>query len=254
MRIHCMKHNHIAPFFKSLLIVFVLLAGCSKDTPTTITPVPAPDVPVVPPSTGGTLTVGKYLALGDSYTIGQNVASEERFPAQTVKLLQQNGVNVNSLVYIAATGWTTNSLLSAINSATLQPPYDLVSLLIGVNDQYQTRDTTNYRSRFTTLLNKAIELSGNRPARVFVVSIPDYSVTPFVQDAMKEQVSKEIEWFNNINREVTIARNISYTDITPSSREAATNRSLIASDGLHPSGLEYMKWAAMLAPKMKAAL
>ncbi len=196
----------------------------------------------------------RYLALGDSYTIGQSVAATDRFPAQTVAQLRSKGIRMHDPEYIATTGWTTSNLLNALHTQNPQGPYDAVSLLIGVNDQYQTHDTTNYRSRFTQLLTQAIVLAGNRTARVFVVSIPDYSATPFVATSNKAQVSKELDWFNNINKQVALQYHIVYIDITPSSREAATNTALIASDSLHPSGLEYKKWADLLSAKMMEVL
>jgi lysophospholipase L1-like esterase len=196
----------------------------------------------------------KYLALGDSYTIGQSVGETERFPAQTVALLRQQNIKIKDPEYIAVTGWTTANLMSAINTQNPKAPYDVVTLLIGVNDQYQGVDTTTYRTRFTLLLNKAIELAGAKKTNVFVLSIPDYSVTPFVPTANKERVRKEIDIFNSINKQITLQNNVAYIDITPSTREGATNPLLIANDGLHPSGTEYKKWAEMLAPLMKQVL
>ncbi len=234
--------------------IFTVMVSCIKDSPVQVVPFVSTPVQTPPAGNATDTTTKTYLALGDSYTIGQSVHPQARFPAQTAALLRKEGFVIAAPVYIAATGWTTLNLAGAITTASLKPPYDLVSLLIGVNDQYQSRDTANYRSRFTSLLNKSIELSGNRPARVFVLSIPDYSATPFVAEAYKKQVSKEIDWFNTINRDVCLQRNISYSDITPSTRQALTDPSLVATDGLHPSGLEYLKWAALLAPKMKAAL
>jgi len=199
-------------------------------------------------------TAKKYLALGDSYTIGQSVGETERFPAQTVALLRQQNIKIKDPEYIAITGWTTANLMSAINSQNPKGPYAAVTLLIGVNDQYQGVDTATYRTRFTQLLNKVVELAGAKKTNVFVLSIPDYSVTPFVPTADKERVRKEIDIFNSINKQITLQNNIAYVDITPSTREGATNPSLIAGDGLHPSGLEYKKWAEMLAPVMKQVL
>ena len=132
--------------------------------------------------------------------------------------------------------------------------FDVVTLLIGVNDQYQRVDTNTYATRFTQLLEKAIQLAKGKKTKVFVLSIPDYSVTPFVALADKSRVSAEIDWFNTINKRITLSYNVSYTDITASTRQAATNPSLTASDNLHPSGSEYRKWAEMLTPKMKAVL
>jgi lysophospholipase L1-like esterase len=195
-----------------------------------------------------------FLALGDSYTIGESVAVTDRFPAQTAALLRQDGLKIADPVYIARTGWTTTNLQQAINAQNLAPNYDIVTLLIGVNDQYQRMDTSGYTSRFTQLLQKAIELARGNKRHVFVVSIPDYSVTPFVPASDKQRVSTEVDWFNRINKRITESFGVSYTDITPSSREGASNPSLIANDGLHPSGLEYRKWAQLLAPKIKAVL
>lgn len=195
-----------------------------------------------------------YLALGDSYTIGQGVEANQRFPAQTVALLRQQGISVSDPVYIAQTGWTTGNLQDAIAAQNPSPTYDVVSLLIGVNDQYQRMDTGGYAVRFTQLLEKAIQLAKGNKQHVFVLSIPDYSVTPFVSTSEKESVRKEIDWFNTINQRITASYSVSYTDITPSTREAINNPSLIARDGLHPSGAEYRKWADLLAPKMKAVL
>lgn len=196
----------------------------------------------------------KYLALGDSYTIGQSVQETDRFPAQTAKILAGENIGVASIKYIATTGWTTTNLLNAISFQNLSPNFDFVTLLIGVNDQYQHKDTASYRTNFTALLNTSISLAGSRPSRVFVLSIPDYSVTPFVAESNKARVSGEIDVFNNINREVTLAYNIAYIDITPASREAAKDPTLIATDGLHPSGKQYAKWASLLGPVIKKRL
>lgn len=199
-------------------------------------------------------SVKTYLALGDSYTIGQSMPENERFPAQTVALLRQQGVKLSDPQYIAQTGWTTARLQEAISLQNPTPNFEVVSLLIGVNDQYQRVDTGTYALRFTQLLEKAIQLARGKKSQVFVVSIPDYSATPFVAPADKPTVKKEIDWFNAINKRITLNFGVSYTDITPSSREAESNPALLAADNLHPSGLEYKKWAQMLAPKMKAAL
>jgi lysophospholipase L1-like esterase len=194
-----------------------------------------------------------YLALGDSYTIGQSVTESERFPAQTVSILKQQGIKIANPVYIAQTGWTTSNLQQAIldqNPST----FDVVTLLIGVNDQYQRMDTGGYAIRFIQLLEKAIQLAKGKRTNVFALSIPDYSVTPFVAASDKSRVSTEIDWFNAINKRITLSYVISYTDITPSTREAATNPSLIAGDNLHPSGSGYKKWAELLTPRMKSVL
>lgn len=195
-----------------------------------------------------------WLALGDSYTIGESVNEEERFPAQTISLLKKSNILFRKPEYIAITGWTTQNLLDGIAQKNPQSPFDVVSLLIGVNDQYQHLDTAAYRARFTACLEKAIELAGNKKEHVFVLSIPDYSVTPFAGKMDTVQISKEIEAFNMINKAVTSSYNISYTDITPLTREAENDNTLIALDGLHPSGKEYARWAALLAPQVQKVL
>lgn len=230
-----------------LLIIPLLVSftACSKNNNTNNSPA----------AMNTTNDTGKrYLALGDSYTIGQSVAENERFPAQTVALLRAQNITIKDPQYIAVTGWTTANLMAAINSQNPQGPFDAVTLLIGVNDQYQGVDTATYKTRFTPLLNKAVQLAGGKAMHVFVLSIPDYSVTAFVPQADKARVRREVDIFNAINKQVTLQNNIAYIDITPSTLQGETNPSLIASDGLHPSGLEYKKWAEMLAPLMKQVL
>ncbi len=197
--------------------------------------------------------VKKWLALGDSYTIGQGVGEAQRFPAQTANLLQQSGINMSTPDYIATTGWTTTNLSNAIQAQN-PPTYDVVSLLFGVNDQYQTHDTTGYRQRFTALLNKAIQLANGKKDNVFVLSIPDYSVTPFAMGSDTARIRMEIDWFNAINKNVTDAYTVAYLDITPYTREAKNDLSRLAADGLHPSGKEYRRWADRLSPMMLPVL
>ncbi|RYZ39836.1 MAG: SGNH/GDSL hydrolase family protein [Sphingobacteriales bacterium] len=195
-----------------------------------------------------------YLALGDSYTIGQSVEFNQRFPVQTRYWLNQQGISMYDPRFIAVTGWSTIALQQAIASENPAGPFDVVSLLIGVNDQYQGLDTAGYRTRFGQLLQKAISLAGNKPANVFVLSIPDYSVTPFARSSDTARIRKQLDDFNNINRQITENAGAPYLDITPSSREARYNPSLIAADSLHFSGIEYGKWAERLGAKMKAVL
>ncbi|HVG42607.1 MAG TPA: SGNH/GDSL hydrolase family protein [Chitinophagaceae bacterium] len=189
-----------------------------------------------------------YLALGDSYTIGQSVNSNERFPYYITSSLRQLGLKITDPDYIATTGWTTQNLLDAIRARGTFGPFDIVTLLIGVNDQYQHLDTAGYRIRFTQLLNRAIELTGNRKDRAFILSIPDYSATPFVPAPNKQKVSEEIDQFNKINKEITIERGVAYIDITPLTKAAANDPSLLANDGLHYSGKEHQLWAEKATP------
>lgn len=244
----------------SLLFSIITCFACSKekniDRPTETDMPPKDTITNQPSDTTSTSDSAgaKYLALGDSYTIGQSVRESERFPAQTVELLRAENINVKDPHYIATTGWTTTNLFSAINSQNSAKDFDIVTLLIGVNDQYQQRDTAGYRERFSELLNKAVDFAGSRKNYVFVLSIPDYSATPFVHESQKARVSMEIDQFNAINKEVTLQNGIAYIDITPSTRQAANDPSLIAGDGLHPSGKEYAVWAGMLAPLIKKIL
>jgi len=197
--------------------------------------------------------VKRILALGDSYTIGQNVTEAERFPNQAITLLQNKGIKLQyPAEIIAVTGWTTANLLNGIQTANPKPapPYDAVTLLIGVNNQYQGRDTAEYRAEFIQCLNKAIFFSGNLPKKVFVLSIPDWGVTPFAAGQDRAAIALKIDQFNAINKRVCDEMNIAYVDITPSTRQAATDPTLVANDGLHPSGKEYAKWAALLAEQM----
>lgn len=195
-----------------------------------------------------------FLALGDSYTIGEGVAINDRFPHLAVAALAAEGISFSAPRYVATTGWTTAELLAAIEAQGITGSFDVVTLLIGVNDQYRGLDTAGYRVRFTQLLNRAIGFAGNRTSRVFVLSIPDYSATPFVQPDKKEKVSREIDAFNAINREITAGYGISYIDITPLSRAAANDPALLATDGLHYSRKEHALWAALLAKEVKKAL
>jgi lysophospholipase L1-like esterase len=195
-----------------------------------------------------------FLALGDSYTIGQSVKEEERFPAQTQLILQAVGKQVDRLTYIAATGWTTANLQEAIELQNPQAPFDIVTLLIGVNDQNQLHDSTGYRDKFTGVLQKAIALAGNKADHVFVLSIPDYSVTPLGAVDDTTLLRRRIDIFNSINLSVSNMYNISYTDITPVSKEALHDPLLIASDSLHFSGKMYRKWADLLVPEIRSVL
>ncbi len=195
-------------------------------------------------------TAYNYMALGDSYTIGQNVTEEARFPMQTAAILNTKTIAVNKPAIIATTGWTTNNLLKAIETAKPATNYDIVSLLIGVNDQYQLHDTTGYRDRFTLCLDKAIQLAAGNRNHVFVLSIPDYSVTPFGNGPNAAETARQIDQFNAINKSVTVSYGVAYTDVTTISRAEKNNVGMLTSDGLHPSGSQYRIWAELLAEIM----
>ncbi len=187
-----------------------------------------------------------YLALGDSYTIGQSVGYEERYPVQLVRRLQRDSIRIPDPTIIARTGWTTTQLKDAVEQAPLRGSYDLVSLLIGVNNQYQNKPIELYRTEFTELLQTAIQLVNRDTSRVFVLSIPDYAYTPFGQNLNPQRISREIDEYNRINREITKAYGISYFDITPISRDGLQIPDLVASDRLHPSGKMYRLWVELL--------
>jgi lysophospholipase L1-like esterase len=188
----------------------------------------------------------RYLALGDSYTIGESVTEEERWPNQLAALV--NSSKEIDVTIIARTGWTTSELWQGIQAANPQGTYDMVSLLIGVNNQYRGYDMDEYRDEFKFLLEKAIEYAGGKPEHVIVLSIPDWGVTPFATGRDRGQISSEINTFNQINLEESQKAGIHYVDITPVSREAVYDSSLIAGDGLHPSGKMYAEWAKQVLP------
>ena len=187
-----------------------------------------------------------FLALGDSYTIGESVPEHECWPVQLVKLLQAKGYTIEAPRIIATTGWRTDDLKGAIEKANLKNEYGLVSLLIGVNNQYQGKTVESYKPEFEELLKKAIELAGGRKDRVFVVSIPDYGFTPF-GEPKREAISKAIDEFNQVNREITLRHGIRYYYITDLTRKGLENPGLVAADKLHPSGVMYAQWAELIA-------
>lgn len=189
----------------------------------------------------------RYLALGDSYTIGESVQEAERFPNQLASLLSAEGVSTEVTI-IARTGWTTDELWEGIQARTVEPPYDLVSLLIGVNNQYRGYDINQYREEFIFLLNKAIEYAGGDAQRVIVFSIPDWGVTPFAAGRDASKIAAEIDAFNQVNLEESQKAGVHYVDVTPVSRQAVDDKTLIASDGLHPSASMYAQWAELAFP------
>jgi lysophospholipase L1-like esterase len=193
-----------------------------------------------------------YLALGDSYTIGQSVSDDDRYPAQLVHMLRSAGLNYRDPDIIAVTGWTTGDLLNATSDTTSRRPYHIVSLLIGVNNQYQGRTESEYRIEFTELLQRSIHLAGGFPSHVVVLSIPDYSVTPFARGSDRAYIASQIDSFNAINKEIAISYHTIWLDVTWESRKAANDPSLIAGDSLHFSGKEYAIWAKKMETVIKA--
>jgi lysophospholipase L1-like esterase len=196
----------------------------------------------------------RFLALGDSYTIGEGVAEAKRWPVQLADAFNAQGIPLGQPEIIARTGWTTGELAKAIDAAQIQPPYQLVSLSIGVNNQYRGYSQEEYRKEFTGLLNRAIAFAGDEPGRVLVISIPDWSVTPYAERFDREVVSEEIDAFNKINRQETERLGARYIDITAISRRAGQELDYLAVDGLHPSGEMYAKWVKAIQPSARAAL
>lgn len=193
----------------------------------------------------------KYLALGDSYTIGESVAPSERYPVQLVNRLINDGVEAVNPQMIARTGWRTDDLISAIESSSITDTFDIVSLLIGVNNQYQGSPIDQYKVEFAHLLEKAIRYAGGDKNRVFVLSIPDYGFTPF-GSYNQERISFEIDVYNAINKSITEAAGISWFNVTPISRMGLDSPELIASDGLHPSGEMYRQWVDLIYEEVKS--
>lgn len=194
----------------------------------------------------------RFLALGDSYTIGEKVAVAERWPVQLAGLLRAAGAQVGDPEIIATTGWTTDELSAGIARAAPRGPYALVSLLIGVNNQYRGRGLDEYRLQFRTLLDQAIAFAGGEPRRVVVVSIPDWGVMPFAEGRDRAQIGVAIDAFNGVGRAETLARGAAFVDITPVSREPRANWA--AADGLHPSGAQYTEWARLALEPARRAL
>ncbi len=192
-----------------------------------------------------------YLALGDSYTIGEGVPVYDNFPYQTVQLLRKAGFAFYAPEIVAKTGWTTDELQLAIAGNRFLPGYDIVSLLIGVNNQYRGRSIQEYTQQFEALLQQAIGFAGKKKEYVFVLSIPDWGVTPFAKDRNSAAIAHEIDSFNAVNKLFAEKYGVHYIDITPGTRLAATDLSLLAADQLHYSGKEHRRWAEKLSKSIQ---
>ena len=196
----------------------------------------------------------RILALGDSYTIGEAVQPDARWPVQLAALLRTHGVAAAQPVIVARTGWTTDELSAGIDAAHLHGPYDLVTLLIGVNNQYRGRRADEYRSQFRALLARAVAFANSCADRVIVVSIPDWGVTPFAVGRDRAGISAAINRFNAIDQEEAIRAGVRFVDITPISRRVTVEHGLVAADGLHPSEMMYAEWVRELLPVALDAL
>jgi lysophospholipase L1-like esterase len=195
-----------------------------------------------------------YLALGDSYTIGEQVPVKENFPHQAVQLLHKQHIEVADPMIIATTGWTTDELAASIREHNIKETFSFISLLIGVNNQYRGRSVENYKEEYTQLLNSAIAFANNKPEDVFVLSIPDWGATPFADGRDKEKIAREIDAYNAACKQITLAYKCHFIDITPSTRENGHKTEYVAGDGLHPSAKEYTIWAQMLANEVRKTL
>ncbi|HEY1035110.1 MAG TPA: SGNH/GDSL hydrolase family protein [Pseudoxanthomonas sp.] len=205
---------------------------------------------IATPHTTALTTELRYLALGDSYTIGEAVDEAGRWPVQLARLLRMEGVLVGDPRIIATTGWTTDELDAAITAAEPLGQHDFVTLLIGVNNQYRGRDVEEYRMQFAALLWRAIGFAGGRPDRVLVLSIPDWGVTPFGAQSGRdiEQIARELDGYNTAARTVCAQRDVAFVDITPVSRARGSEAAMVADDGLHPSAAMYTEWTRLAFP------
>lgn len=233
------------------VIVCSLLMACVEDEPPKNTPGYSPNGGLEGTSESGF----HYLALGDSYTIGHGVSKSQSWPVQLVKALLEAEVSMADPEIIAATGWKTSDLQRAIQSEDdLRDAYDMVSLLIGVNNQFQGRSLSEFEQEYSALLSQAVALAGGDKSRVFVLSIPDYSVTPVGASMEPEQIRQEIDAFNASKKRITEELGVQYFNITGISRDAASNPALLASDGLHPSGKMYQFWTESIFSRVKRLL
>ena len=194
-----------------------------------------------------------YLALGDSYTIGEGADERERWPVQLAKTLRDRGTDLAEPRIIARTGWTTEELLEAIDQSGVSGEWDFVTLLAGVNDQYRGYGPERYRETFSRLLERAAGFA-KLPKRLVVLSIPDWGVTPFAEGRDRGAIGVEIDTFNRIAADLATGAGAAFVDITPLTRLAATDTALLVSDGLHPSGIMYRMWVERVLPVAARAL
>lgn len=233
----------------SLFILFYALGGCQKPNQNG-----SDDTLTEDPANQDSLKF-TYLALGDSYTIGEGVEEPHRYPNLLRDSLADRRLYLSTVDIVARTGWTTGDLKAGIESADIDEDYDMVSLLIGVNNQFRGLSIDNYRNELTDLLERAIAFADDQPDNVFVLSIPDYGVTPFgIRRDGTDKTSSEIDAFNAVKREVCDEYGIRYFNITDISREAKDDISLLVSDELHPSGKMYAKWVSLMVTDIESLL
>jgi lysophospholipase L1-like esterase len=236
-----------SPRMRFLLLLLMLLSfGCGQHSSD---PAPSTTVPAPPAPAGNAVS---FLSLGDSYTIGEEVSEADRWSVQLTQLGQSDGLMNPDI--IARTGWTTAELQTAIKAANNQRTYDMVSLLIGVNNQYRGQPLTTYRTEFRELLSTAIRFAGNRPGRVFVLSIPDWGQSPYARSFDRVRISTEIDQFNEVAQQECQQAKVAYIDITGLTRAAATDPTHFAPDGLHYSGKHMRQWAERALPVVRSLL
>ena len=190
----------------------------------------------------------RILSLGDSYTLGESVGDKERWPVRLAAVLRAHGLRVIDPTIVARTGWTTDELSAGIDDARLAGPFDLVTLLIGVNNQYRGRSVTEYREQFRALLARATRFAGGHASHVIVLSIPDWGLMPFASDRDRARIAADIDAFNAVTREETVRGGARFVDITAISRRVSQEPGLVAGDGLHPSGEMYARWVEATLP------
>ena len=238
--------------FITQFVALTLMFACTQLSTTPTTPAAATSPIVTTPIT--TTATYSFLSLGDSYTIGESVDADDRWSVQLAGMLRQDNINVANPDIIARTGWTTAELQDAIKATNNTKTYELVSLLIGVNNQYRGQSVDRYRTEFRNLLQTAIRFAGNRPARVVVLSIPDWGKSPYANGRNQEQVANEIDAFNTTAQEECDKAGITFIDITPLTRQAAGDASQFANDGLHYSGRQMKQWAEKARPTVETLL
>ena len=231
------KHLRLFGFF-TVLLTILFFSGCQQESKSTVSDQEISFQEIT------------FLALGDSYTIGESVDKEERWPVQLADSLRQRGYSVSPPDIIAETGWTTADLQEAIKEKNPQKSYDLVSLLIGVNNQYQNLNFEQFEQEFEQLLSQAITFAKDGKEDVFVVSIPNYGATPFGQIRNPEQIRKELKQYNETAQSIAEEYGITFINITPISEKALDNPELTASDDLHPSGKMYQQWVSKMLPSI----